>query len=166
MFVSDYPVTIAQKAGASATAGPYVFTFQKLVESTRPNKDLVRQATFVVTQNGRQVAVIAPTQVLPYTVFVSLNGQKQWEQGRREVSIIGSPLQDVFSTFNGTADPTKPDSSIVLDVKINPLIVWVWVGFLLTILGTTLAVWPKPDRQLEAEARGRRARDSRTAKKR
>jgi cytochrome c-type biogenesis protein CcmF len=154
MFVSDYPVSIAQKAGAQATAGPYVFTFQKLVESTRPNKDLVRQATFVVTQNGKQVAVISPTQVLPYTVLVSLQGQKSWEQGRREVSIIGSPIQDVFSIFNGTLDPTKADSDIVLDVKINPLIVWVWVGFLLTILGTTLAAWPKKERQLVAARSG------------
>ena len=154
MFVSDYPVAIAQKAGATAKAGPYVFTFQKLVEETRPNKDLVRKATFVVSENGRQIAVISPTQVLPYTVLASLQGQKQWDQGRREVNIIGSPIQDVFATFNGTMDPTSNTSNIILDVKINPLIIWVWIGFLLTILGTTLAAWPKRERQLVAAKAG------------
>jgi len=153
MFVSSYPVDIAQKAGASAKAGPYVFTFQKLVEETRPNKDLVRKVTFVVTENGKQIAVISPTQVLPYSVLLGLNGDKQWDKGRREVDIIGSPFLDVFSIFGGTQDPANPASPVALEVKVNPLIVWVWIGFLLTILGTTLAAWPKAERQLAAAKR-------------
>ncbi len=30
-----------------------------------------------------------------------------------------------------------------MQVKINPLISWVWVGFVLTIVGTSLAGWPR-----------------------
>ena len=30
-----------------------------------------------------------------------------------------------------------------MQVKINPLISWVWFGFLLTIIGTSLASYPK-----------------------
>ncbi len=146
MFVSDYAVQIAQKAGARATAGPYEVTFQSLAETTRPNGDKVRTATFDITRNGQPVATIKPTQVLPLTVLAS--GATDYSQGRREVSILGDPLKDVFSTFNGTANPADPKSNIVLDIKINPLIVWVWVGFLLTILGTVVAVWPKRARAL------------------
>ena len=43
-------------------------------------------------------------------------------------------------TFEGT-DPTT--SKLQINVKINPLISFAWFGFLLLIIGTSLAAWPR-----------------------
>jgi len=34
-----------------------------------------------------------------------------------------------------------------MNLKVNPLISFAWIGFLLTIVGTTIAVWPKKQPQ-------------------
>jgi cytochrome c-type biogenesis protein CcmF len=45
----------------------------------------------------------------------------------------------VFISFEGI----NQDNTVSLDVKINPLISFTWLGFLLLTAGTLVAVWPK-----------------------
>jgi cytochrome c biogenesis factor len=52
---------------------------------------------------------------------------------------MSEPLRDVFVVFQGNSG-----ESLVVNVKINPLIWFTWGGFILLLLGTALAAWPKP----------------------
>jgi cytochrome c-type biogenesis protein CcmF len=139
MFGQDLTVRIQPTAGQSAKAGAFTATFQSSTEYKRPNGDQVRQSTFVISENGKKLDTISPRQVLPVTVLASQGGQLDYSKGRREVSILVDPVRDIFSTFNGMDEQGR----IVLNIKVNPLIVWVWIGFFLTIVGTALALWPK-----------------------
>jgi cytochrome c biogenesis factor len=42
-------------------------------------------------------------------------------------------------TFEGAT----PEGELQMNVKINPLIWFAWIGFAITLLGTALAAWPK-----------------------
>jgi cytochrome c-type biogenesis protein CcmF len=142
MFGQDFTVRIPATAGKTASAGAFTVTFESAKEYKRPNGDQIRQATFLITENGKRLDTISPMQVLPTSVLAGLGGQMDYSKGRREVSIIVQPLRDIFSTFNGTDE----QGNIVLNIKVNPLITWVWIGMVLTFLGTVLACWPKRTR--------------------
>ena len=151
MFVQEFQVTVPQTSGTSVAAGTYSFTFKGMRSFQVANGDYAREATLLVTQGASQVAIIKPMQLLPLTVLRDAQQQGTWvksqplpyESGRREVDIIVGPLRDVFAVFNGVETPGDPKSPLALDVKINPLIDYVWIGFGLVIVGTALALWPK-----------------------
>ena len=68
--------------------------------------------------------------------------------GRPETSLWSLVTCRAVEIEASTESPlaTRADTVVILDFKINPLIVWVWVGFLLTIVGTLIAAWPKRSR--------------------
>jgi cytochrome c-type biogenesis protein CcmF len=139
IYVQDYKAVLPQKPGATVKAGPYTLTFDKIEKAERPNKDKTRTVTFDVTLGGQKIGTLQATQVLPIQVLTDLQGQEIWENGRREVAIQTNALRDLFVIF----ESVDAKGNAVLNFKINPLIVWVWIGFVILIAGTTLAVWPK-----------------------
>lgn len=52
--------------------------------------------------------------------------------------MLTGPLRDIFVVFQGDVNGT-----LSLDVKINPLIWFVWIGFILLLIGAGLSAWPK-----------------------
>jgi cytochrome c biogenesis factor len=57
------------------------------------------------------------------------------------VAIYSELLKDVFVSFEG-----YDDTNVAITVKFFPMQSWVWAGFVITILGTALASWPKRQR--------------------
>jgi cytochrome c-type biogenesis protein CcmF len=66
----------------------------------------------------------------------------QQQQTKLNAAVLVEPLQDVFVVFQGAQD-----GQLSMQVKINPLITWVWIGFVFTIIGTALASWPRKQPQ-------------------
>jgi cytochrome c-type biogenesis protein CcmF len=129
MFVLDIRETVPPTPGTTFEAAGYTFTFVEVGESTRPNGDVDTISVFDVSKGGSSKGTIQPS-----ILFHSTQGQTT-----RNVDIIYEPLRDVFIIFEGTND----DGSLSMNLKVNPLISFAWVGFLFTIIGTTIAVWPK-----------------------
>ncbi|MFA5844127.1 MAG: cytochrome c biogenesis protein CcsA [Coriobacteriia bacterium] len=129
MFVHDIPATLPSKAGASFAAGDYTFAFADIVRQVRPNGDELNAVRYNVTRGGKPAGTIQPSQLY----------HAVQEQATVNVDIIYEPLRDVFVILEAVSD----DGQISMNVKINPLIGFVWTGFLITIIGTALAVWPK-----------------------
>ncbi len=77
-----------------------------------------------VTKGGQPAGQVKPiVQVDPSTMEQKL-----------VASVISTPLQDLFVVYRGV----NAADDFSLDVRVNPLISFVWVGFVLLVLGTAL----------------------------
>ncbi len=101
--------------------------------TTRPT------STLAVSRNGKQIGTIDP-------------GRREFtaqQQTRLDAKVLSEPLRDIFVVFQGVQD-----DQATINVKINPLIWFSWGGFILMLLGTTLAMWPKKGARLVAAPAG------------
>jgi len=129
MFVKDVRIGIPAEPGAQFEVGGYDFIFQGSSEEALANNDVVSELQFYVFRDGQQTGTATPGQI-----FYS----KQ-DQTRLIVSVIVEPLRDIFVVFEGFDQAGQ----IQMNVKINPLISWVWFGFGVTVIGTSIAMWPR-----------------------
>jgi cytochrome c-type biogenesis protein CcmF len=129
MFVDDIQVSLEDVPQSSFEAGGFTFVYQGIENRVLENGDEESLAGFQVYEGDRLVKTLTPS-----IYFHTVQGQST-----RHVDIVYEPLRDVFFIFEGI----NPDGSIAVNVKVNPLISFVWFGFVLTIIGTAIAVWPK-----------------------
>ena len=59
-------------------------------------------------------------------------------QRSSEVAIDSSPFRDVYVVLVGLT----PDGLARISVFINPMMMWIWIGGLIIVLGAIVAVWP------------------------
>ena len=144
MFVQDQTFMVNDTPGTTFSMADYSFTYQGTVHTAQPNGNTNDQITLAVARGGHQIGTITPGQ----TNFAAT------QQNRLDAKVFSEPLRDIFVVFQGGSGNT-----LVVNVKINPLIWFSWSGFILLLLGTTLAVWPKGGgRELVADrsTRGKR----------
>ncbi len=101
-----------------------------VVEEINAGTDILYQVEFDVydvssSSEGAYVGHVSPS--------VQLDAQTQ--QSKLNASVVSTPLHDLFVAYRGVSE----DGSFSLDVRINPLISWVWVGFFVLMAGTALA---------------------------
>lgn len=60
------------------------------------------------------------------------------QQRSSEVAIDSSPFRDVYVVLVGLT----PDGLARISVFVNPMMMWIWVGGLIMVLGSIIAVWP------------------------
>lgn len=65
------------------------------------------------------------------------------QQRSSEVAIDSSPFRDVYVVLVGLT----PDGLARISVFVNPMMMWIWVGGLIMVLGSIIAVWPARRRQ-------------------
>ncbi len=128
MFVNEQMATVDTVEGAQFEVGHYTFTYQGIVQEQLENGDIVTNVTFDVDKDGEHIATAAPGKIDFY----------RQQQTKLNADLIVEPLHDLFVVYQG-----GEGEIISMQVKINPLISWVWAGFLLTIVGTALASYPK-----------------------
>lgn len=58
-----------------------------------------------------------------------------------EVGIRMTMLEDVYVVLNGWDNGGE---SATFTIYVNPLTIWMWIGGLVLVLGTLLAIWPHP----------------------
>jgi cytochrome c-type biogenesis protein CcmF len=72
-----------------------------------------------------------------------LNPEKRWypasEQGTSEVALISNLKEDLYVVFAGVSDD---EQRAVIQLYLNPLVVWVWIGTIVMALGTIVAILP------------------------
>jgi cytochrome c-type biogenesis protein CcmF len=71
------------------------------------------------------------------------------EQPTSEVSIRSRPIEDLYVIMSTVDSQTKRGT---FQVKIRPLVAWIWVGGIVLIFGTLIAMWPTA-RELLGERR-------------
>ena len=135
MFVLDQTYTVPDKVGSTFQVDKYTFTYQGNKSDTLANGNVKTGVILDVSRDGKKVGAINPGM----TEFVVQ------QQNRLDAKVLSEPLRDIFVVFQGVQD-----GNLTINVKINPLIWFSWGGFILMLLGTSLAMWPKKGARLVA----------------
>ncbi|MCZ6766243.1 MAG: heme lyase CcmF/NrfE family subunit [bacterium] len=117
------------KAGESMTIGSYTLHCDNIEEGEDANFSYLI-ATITVSKGGKTLQVLRPEKRF---YFAS-------EQGTSEVALRSNLVEDLYVVFAGVSD----DERAVIQVFLNPLVVWVWIGTIVMVLGTIITILPNP----------------------
>lgn len=87
--------------------------------------DYIYQVTFDAYRGDEYLGQVSPS--------VQLDSQTQ--QQKLNASVLSFPTEDLFVVYRGVSD----DGALSMDVRVNPLVSFVWVGFGLLMVGAVIA---------------------------
>jgi cytochrome c-type biogenesis protein CcmF len=123
--------------GETFTIGHYQFECLAIDDVEDPNF-VGMSATVAVTKDGKKVAILAPEK----------RHYAASDQSTSEVRIHHTLREDVYVVF---ANVNEETGKAVMQVWINPLVQWVWLGGFVIVLGTLTTLLP--NRREQAIAR-------------
>jgi cytochrome c-type biogenesis protein CcmF len=124
--VGQFPL----KSGEEGKLGPYTFKLDTVKLSDDGAKQMMT-AHVSVLQNGQTIAAMYPAK----WYF-----RKHEEEPTTEVAIRRGPGEDLYIVMHAF---DLKNRSAALEVTINPLVNWIWLGFAVMALGTGLALLPE-----------------------
>ncbi|MDE3089064.1 MAG: heme lyase CcmF/NrfE family subunit [Chloroflexota bacterium] len=117
------------KKGETITLRNYTVRYDGLKEVQRENHSAVI-ANISITQDGKPAGMLFPEkQFYP-----------QQDQPSTEMAVRSTLSEDLYLILAGWED----DGSASLKVIIDPLIIWLWIGWIVLVGGTLIALWPDP----------------------
>jgi cytochrome c-type biogenesis protein CcmF len=131
MYVKDVQFTIPNEVGATQVVGDYTVVFKGTSQQTLSNGDVEQKVAVDLMRGGVLVDQLTP-------MVTQLANRSENQSSRLNASVHSELLRDVFIAFQ-----SGDETGLTFDVKINPLISWAWAGFLLTVIGTAIASWPR-----------------------
>jgi cytochrome c-type biogenesis protein CcmF len=130
------------KPGSSVTVDRYTIRFDAPRNEVDPNKrQLYADLTVFAAGTNKELGKLSPAK---------FSYKKNPDMPTTEVSVLHSVRDDLYVVLGSLSG----DNSASLQVHINPLVSWIWVGVLLLIFGATISLWPEiPIGQLSPWAR-------------
>ncbi len=127
----DQDQTAVLNPGNSTTLKQYTITYDSL-DITQPdvNKMLV-VANVSVMKNGKLIGTLHPQQ----TYYAAQ------DQPVSEVAIRTNVSEDLYVILSGWDSTTKTANFHIL---VNPLVMWLWIGSGVLLLGGLVCFWPQP----------------------
>jgi len=122
----DTSTEVTLNPGESATIRQYTLTY-KGVEQFNTRTRRVTAATLDVYEDGKKIDTLTSEKIF----------HKQHENPTTEVAIRTTLLEDLYIIFAGWEGTTASFKFLV-----NPLVVWIWIGGVVMLLGTVVAYWP------------------------
>lgn len=133
IFTVDIPDTMANKKGATMDIPGYKLKLVEVKQRTAPGKTIQTGVFDLIdTKTGAVKKRLEPSNIINQAGAGA-------GQNTRHVDIDYQPLQDIFVIFGGVNE----DKTLTVEVKINPLIMLVWGGSIILILGMCIAYWPR-----------------------
>ncbi|MCL6429854.1 MAG: cytochrome c biogenesis protein CcsA [Anaerolineae bacterium] len=114
--------------GQSASIGRYEVRFEALSSEMLPAQER-HAATLGVYSGDRRVATLRPE----YNYHHSVRGYVA------EVAVCSTVREDLYVAITGIAEDT---SIATFRLRLNPLMVWLWIGGAAIVPGTALILWP------------------------
>ncbi len=111
--------------GESFTIGDYELTFNGLTEHTDKGNGIV-VADIGTIYRGKDVGTVKPEKVF----------YEAWPEPSTEVAIKTNWKEDLYLVLSSWENREK----ITLQVKVNPFVSWIWVGGMIMIIGTLVAL--------------------------
>ena len=119
--------------GSAMTIGPYTLICQNFDSTPYPNAQAPNytadRATIAVERDGKQMMMLYPEKRL-YT--------SNQESGTM-VAIYSTLKEDLYVVYAGQSPDTGQP---VIHAYLNPLVKWIWLGGVIVVLGTILALLP------------------------
>ncbi|MDQ7820799.1 MAG: heme lyase CcmF/NrfE family subunit [Armatimonadota bacterium] len=125
--------------GQSVAVGRYTLRYEGADTYPTPSA-LVTAATLTVFNAGRPAGVLTPQRNIH-------RGHE--DQPLTEVAIRSTWLDDLYVILAGVDE----DGTAHLQVLINPLMMWMWVGGAVLTVGTVIAFWPERAEAVRGRAR-------------
>jgi cytochrome c-type biogenesis protein CcmF len=119
------------KAGQSVSVGRYDLTMLGLHEGAFPGYRQV-WVDLAVRQDGQVVDPIQPSRQFHVNFELEPNSK---------VALRTTPLDDLYVVLTGW----QPDGSASFFIFVNPLVVWLWVGGVVLLLGALITLWPEAE---------------------
>jgi cytochrome c-type biogenesis protein CcmF len=117
--------------GDTLLIGPYRLINAGNTQDSKPEYD-TDYARLDVYKNGKYITQLAPEK---RTYFAGTDH----EQASTIVALHSTAQADLYTVFEGR----NPDSGIpIIKVFMNPLIAWIWIGVVIVVLGTFIALVP------------------------
>ncbi|HEX9093354.1 MAG TPA: cytochrome c biogenesis protein CcsA [Coriobacteriia bacterium] len=135
MFVDRVQANLPATGGGTVAIQDWSFKLDKVTSVNRPNGDLEVATVLSATKGGAPAGTYAPAMILPKQMLGQTDDPNS---GRKDVAIIREPMRDVFVTFS-----SWDGSTAGMDIRTFPLISFTWGGFLVLMIGSALASWPK-----------------------
>ena len=130
LYQTEYQVTLAE--GETVTVKDYTLKHEGFWVENSPAKH--RFATPLGVYRGdSRIATLVPEKNFHWNV----------EQWVTEVAIRTSLKEDLYVILAAVAQ----DGSASFQILITPLVVWLWIGGGLLLLGTAVAIWPEDQRR-------------------
>ena len=117
--------------GDTLSIGPYRLINAGNTQDSKPEYD-TDYARLDVYKNGKYITQLAPEK---RTYFAGTDH----EQASTIVALHSTAQADLYTVFEGR----NPDSGRpIIKVFLNPLIAWIWIGVVIVVLGTFIALVP------------------------
>ena len=114
--------------GDKMTIGPYTLVCQSYTQDDNPNYGS-EWAVMNVFKGGKQIATLNPERRF----------YKASQQTSTMVANRSTPQEDLYVVYEGQNPETgKP----IIKVHLNPLVMWIWIGVWIMIVGTVVALIP------------------------
>jgi len=123
-------VQVALAAGESVEVGGFTLAYEDYVyrEVQEGGNKILNQAVVDVYRGERKVATVLPERNLHSNVQGAVT----------EVALRSSLRQDLYVVLASL----EPDGLAAFQVLINPMVIWLWIGGGVLIVGTLIATWP------------------------
>jgi len=117
--------------GSSLDLGPYHIVSAGKTEDSLPEYD-THYARLDVYRNGKYVMELSPEK---RTYFAGTDH----EQSSTIVALHSTAQADLYTVYEGE----NPDTGMpIIKVFLNPLIAWIWIGVVIVVIGTFIALAP------------------------
>ena len=97
-----------------------------IIDNSEANNQVVYMVTFDVYKNEQHVGQVSPSVQLDVIT----------QQQKINAGVLGFPEEDLFVVYRGV----NQNGDLSLDVRVNQLISFVWIGFGMLMLGTLFAL--------------------------
>ena len=124
----DVEIESTLKPGESMTIGNYSLTYESIGYDETPSKVVV-YATLFAYKDDKLIG-----QMTPQKYF-----HEVYENPVTEVAIHSTLLEDLYVILAGWDE----DGSASFEVRVNPLVIWIWIGGGIFVIGGLVAFWPE-----------------------
>jgi cytochrome c-type biogenesis protein CcmF len=117
--------------GDTLSVGPYKLVCQSITQDSKPEYD-TDFAVMDVYRNGKYVTQLAPEKRMYFA-------GTDHEQASTIAAIHSGADADLYAVFEGkNPDTGRP----IINVMVKPLIAWIWIGVVIVVIGTFIALVP------------------------
>jgi cytochrome c-type biogenesis protein CcmF len=117
--------------GDTLSIGNYRLVCMSITQDSTPNYD-TNYALLDVYRGSKKITQLSPEKRVYFP-------GSDHEQSSTIVALHSTPLADLYTVFEGNnPDTGRP----IIKVFLNPLIAWIWIGVVIVVIGTFVALVP------------------------